>query len=275
MEVPLRKDMNKIIYIFFISLIALEIKATENLSVEKKSIKDILLDISEKIESLEKTFLLPDNGFIEDGDASIALVELDQLRVKLKTLEGEIEKIEYNITSKLGLINKNLEKISILIKKFDNSFELEKGNIISGINTKDNNDEKIDFSQLNDFQSLKRAKIYIENSEFENAKAIFKNFLKNFPNSTFLPEVFFYLAETYYNTDDWKLAANSYLESFSLDPKGDFAPRALFGLAISLGALKQFDQACLTLEEVVLRFPGQKRVSAENILETKKLLSCY
>ena len=155
MEVPLRKDMNKIIYIFFISLIALEIKATENLSVEEKSIKDILLDISEKIESLEKTFLLPDNGFIEDGDASIALVELDQLRVKLKTLEGEIEKIEYNITSKLGLINKNLEKISILIKKFDNSFELEKGNIISGINTKDNNDEKIDFSQLNDFQSLK------------------------------------------------------------------------------------------------------------------------
>ena len=275
MEVPLRKDMNKIIYIFFISLIALEIKATENLSVEKKSIKDILLDISEKIESLEKTFLLPDNGFIEDGDASIALVELDQLRVKLKTLEGEIEKIEYNITSKLGLINKNLEKISILIKKFDNSFELEKGNIISGINTKDNNDEKIDFSQLNDFQSLKRAKIYIENAEYDNAKFIFKNFVKNFPNSIFLPEVFFYLAETYYNTNDWKLAANSYLESFSLDPKGDFAAKSLFGLAVSLGALKEFDQACLTLEEVNLRFPGQNVVSAENIIETQKLLNCY
>ena len=78
--------MNKIIYIFFIFFVAFEIKATENLSGEKKNIKDILLDISEKIESLEKTFLLPDNGFIEDGDASIALVELDKLRVKLKKL---------------------------------------------------------------------------------------------------------------------------------------------------------------------------------------------
>ena len=56
--------MKKIIYIFFIFFVAFEIKATENLSGEKKNIKDILLDISEKIESLEKTFLLPDNGFI-------------------------------------------------------------------------------------------------------------------------------------------------------------------------------------------------------------------
>ena len=87
--------------------------------------------------------------------------------------------------------------------------------------------------------------------------------------------MFFYLAETHYNTDDWKLSANSYLESFSLDPKGDFAPKALFGLAVSLGGLKQFDQACLTLEEVNLRFPGQNMVSTENILETQKLLSCY
>ena len=158
--------MKKIIYIFFIFFVAFEIKATENLSGEKKNIKDILLDISEKIESLEKTFLLPDNGFIEDGDASTALVELDKLRVKLQNLEGEIEKIEYIIASKLGHINKNLEKISILLKKFDNSFELEKGNIIYDINNRDKTVEKIDYSQLNDFQSLRKAKNYIENSEF-------------------------------------------------------------------------------------------------------------
>ncbi len=275
MEVLLRKCMNKIIYIFLFFLFALEIRATESLSYEQKNIKDILLDISEKIESLEKIFLLPKNLFIENGDASIALVELDKLRVKLKNLEGEIEKIEYNLTSQLGHIRKNLEIISIHLKEYDNSFELENGKIISSTNKRNNTYEKFDLTQLDDYHSLKRAKVYIENSEFDNAKAIFKDFLKNFPNSSLLPEVFFYLAETYYNTTDWKLAANSYLESFSLDPKGDFAPQALFGLAISLGALEEFDQACLTLEEVNLRFPGQKMVSAENILESKKLLSCY
>ena len=153
MVVLLRYNMNKIIYIILFFLFALEIKATENLSVEQKNVRDILLDISEKIESLEKTFLLPDNGFIEDGDASTALVELDKLRVKLKNLEGEIEKIEYNLTSQLRYINKNLEKISIYVKQFDNSFELEKSYIISEINKKENNGEKIEFGQLNDFQS--------------------------------------------------------------------------------------------------------------------------
>ena len=106
--------------------------------------------------------------------------------MKLKNLEGEIEKIEYNIASQLGHINKNLEKISILVKQFDNSFELEKGNIIPDINIQDNTGEKIEYGKLNDFQSLKRAKIYIENSEFENAKAIFKDFVKYFPNKMYL-----------------------------------------------------------------------------------------
>ena len=86
------------------------------------------------------------------------MVELDKLRVKLQNLEGEIEKIEYNIASKLGHINKNIEKISILLKKFDNSFELEKGNIIYDINNRDKTVEKIDYSQLNDFQSLRKGK---------------------------------------------------------------------------------------------------------------------
>ena len=275
MEVPPRIYMNKIVHFSLFFLFAFKIQATENLLPDQKNIRDILLDVSEKIESLEKIFLIPDNGFIEDGDASIALVELDKLRVNLKKLQGNIEKIEYNLIFKLKNINANFEKISILIKKFDESFELEQDIINSNINQKDDNYEKNDLSQLNDFQSLNRAKIHIENAEYDNAKFILKNFVKNFPNSIFLPKVFFYLAETYYNTNDWKLAANSYLESFSLDTKGDFAPKSLFGLAVSLGALKEFDQACLTLEEVNLRFPGQNVVSAENIIETKKLLSCY
>ena len=263
--------MNKIINVLFFFLIAFGVNSSENLSTDKKTIKNILLEISDKIESLEKTFLLPDNGFIEDGDASVALVELDILRIKLKKLEGEIEKIEYNLSSKLNSINKNLEKISILLKKIDNTFELEMDDIKSNIDQIEVTKEKFTSNQFNDFESLKKAKIYIENAKYENAKVIFKNFIKNFPNSSLLPEVFFYFAESYYKTNEWKLAANSYLESFSLDPKGNFAPRALFGLAISLGAL---EQACLTLEEVNLRFPGQNDINSENINETMQLLEC-
>ena len=74
--------------------------------------------------------------------------------------------------------------------------------------------------------------------------------------------------------NEWKNAANSYLESFSLKPKGFFAPRALFGLAISLGALEEFDQACLTIEEVQLRFPRQDSINEKDIIGAKTLLQC-
>ena len=266
--------MYKIKYVFLILIFAFHAVSAENLLASKKNIKDILLNISEKIEGLEKTFLLPDNGFIEDGEASTALIELDVLRIKLKKLEGELEKIEYKLASQINSINDSINKISATIQKFDNSFVLDK--IYKKSNSKQNQltYEDTDKNQLNDFESLKLAKKNLTNSEYDNAKIIFENFVTNFPSSSLLPEVFYNLAETYYKTDDWKLAATTYLESFSLDPKGDYAPKALFGLAVSLGALKQFNQACLTLEEVNLRFPRQKVVSIENINETKKILSC-
>ena len=266
--------MSKIKYVLLIFVLAFHAVSAENLSTDKKNIKDILLEISEKIEGLEKTFLLPDNGFIEDGEASSALIELDILRIELKKIEGELEKIENILSSQTSSINKNLEKISVIIQKFDKSFELEDTKLKFKINQNQVTYVDTDTNQLNDFESLKLAKKNLTNSEYDNAKIIFENFVKNFPNSSLLPEVFYNLAETYYKTDDWKLAATTYLESFSLDPKGDYAPKALFGLAVSLGALKQFNQACLTLEEVNLRFPRQNVVSIENINETKKILSC-
>ena len=266
--------MYKIKYVFLILIFSFHAVSAENILASKKNIKDILLDISEKIEGLEKTFLLPDNGFIEDGEASTALIELDILRIKLKKLEGELEKIEYELASQINSINENIKKISETIQKFDSSFVLD--NIYKEFNSKQiqSTYEDTYTNQLNDFQTLEKAKIHINNSEYENAKKIFKNFVTNFPNSSLLPEVLYNLADTHYRTNDWKLAASTYLESFSLEPKGDNAPKALFGLALSLGALKQFNQACLTLEEVNLRFPGQNVISIQNITETKKLLSC-
>ena len=266
--------MYKTKYVFLILIFAFQAVSAENLLASKKNIKDILLDISEKIEGLEKTFLVPDNGFIEDGEASIALIELDILRTKLKKLEGELEKIEYNLASQINFINENIKKISRTLQKFDNSFVLDNKYNEFSSNQNQETYEDTDTNQLNDFESLKKAKIHIINSEYDNAKKIFKNFVTNFPSSSLLPEVLYNLAETYYRTNEWKLAASTYLESFSLDPKGDYAPKALFGLALSLGALKQFNQACLTLEEVNLRFPGQNVISIQNITETKKSLKC-
>ena len=55
-------------------------------------------------------------------------------------------------------------------------------------------------------------------------------------------------------------AARAYLTAFSAKPDGAEAPAALFQLGLSLNALGQRAQACTTLGEVGIRFPGDVMV---------------
>jgi TolA-binding protein len=56
-------------------------------------------------------------------------------------------------------------------------------------------------------------------------------------------------------------AARAYLEAFSGDPTGQKAPDALFKLGAALGRIGQTQDACLTLAEVDVRFPGDPAVT--------------
>jgi tol-pal system protein YbgF len=55
---------------------------------------------------------------------------------------------------------------------------------------------------------------------------------------------------------DWNGAARAYLEGFSGAPNGPRAPEALLKLGKYLGELGQTEEACITLGEVSMRFPG-------------------
>ena len=57
----------------------------------------------------------------------------------------------------------------------------------------------------------------------------------------------FWRAETRVKDENWIGAANDYLESFTINPDGDIAAKTLFGLGVSLGAIGEKEQACLTL----------------------------
>jgi len=66
--------------------------------------------------------------------------------------------------------------------------------------------------------------------------------------------------------------ARSFLDAFSGAPQNPLAPRALYRLAVSLGELGQTDEACLTLTEVDLRYPGS--VVAGDVAAERQVLAC-
>ncbi len=222
---------------------------------------------------------MPENTYIVSGDASLALVELEKLQVVIEKLEGKIETMEYEMRIHMENIRNLSRELSVILGPEGNFSELDdvrQKNISNGGDSRVTSEKQM-FKEEDNFSEMKileRAKLFLKNGKYEEAEKEFKNFIEAFPSSSFLPEVFFRLAECQYKIGEWKNAANSYLEAFSLEPKGNFAPEALFGLAISLGGLKQFDQACLTLEEVHMRFPSQKSISDQEITSTKVLLNC-
>ena len=89
-----------------------------------------------------------------------------------------------------------------------------------------------------------------------------------------LSNAFYWRAEIKARQENWIGAANDYLESFSIGPSGEYSPKTLFGLGVSLGAIGEKEQACLTLDEVGMRFPDIGSVLSQDVEKAKKLLNC-
>jgi tol-pal system protein YbgF len=95
-----------------------------------------------------------------------------------------------------------------------------------------------------------------EAGDHARAAELFGTFLATYPGGPLSGEAQFRRGEALEAQSDWRGAARSYLDAFSGAPQDPIARRALYRLAISLNALGQNSQACLTLTEVEIRYPG-------------------
>ena len=263
--------------LLFVIFVSEAFPQSENV-VKREKIRDLLQQIGAKVDALELVFLVPENIYIESGDAPHALVELGKMQYMIKKLEGRVEAMEHEIEFHIKVLEKlNVQLLPLIEGKVDIlDLETREENYLGTSIIGKKSDEELFAGEkaMSDLDITEQADLFFEKGMYEKAITNYEKLIEKNPNSSLLPQAFFKLAESQYKIDEWQKAAASYLEAFSLEPKGPVAPRALFGLAVSLGAFKEFEQACLTLEEVQLRFPGQAMVSEMEIQKAKQLLSC-
>lgn len=106
-----------------------------------------------------------------------------------------------------------------------------------------------------------RARAQYDAGEFAAAADAFDRFTQVYPGGPLAVEAYLLRGEALSQTGDWQPAARAYLEAFSLAPNGTRAPGALVSLGKSLGQLGQTSEACLTLTEVGVRFPGAPEIA--------------
>jgi tol-pal system protein YbgF len=104
------------------------------------------------------------------------------------------------------------------------------------------------------------------------ATELLTRFLETYPSGPLSTEAQYRLGEARAAEGDWGGAARSFLDAFSGAPQGPLAPRALYRLADALAQRGQVEQACLTLNEVDVRYPGS--VVAGEVAIKRQGLNC-
>ncbi|MCU0828924.1 MAG: tol-pal system protein YbgF [Tabrizicola sp.] len=105
-------------------------------------------------------------------------------------------------------------------------------------------------------EDFNRAKEVLGSGDFRGAESLFATFTQSYPGGPLTQEAHFLRGEALTSLGETSNAARAYLDAFSADPNGTFAPDALLRLGEGLGALGQVQEACVTLGEVGVRYPG-------------------
>lgn len=102
---------------------------------------------------------------------------------------------------------------------------------------------------------FERASEALASGDFRSAADLFAAFNETYPGGPLSAEADLKRGQALAQMDDIRGAARAYLSSFTGDQTGPLAPEALFRLGDALGRLGQTQEACMTLQEVGVRFP--------------------
>lgn len=106
-----------------------------------------------------------------------------------------------------------------------------------------------------------RANAAFEAGQYTDAAALFTTFTETYPGSPLSADAHYLRGESEANQGRWNPAARAFLAAFSAAPDGVRAPVALTSLGVALAQIGQREEACLTLAEVAVRYPGTASVA--------------
>lgn len=104
--------------------------------------------------------------------------------------------------------------------------------------------------------AYKYAMSFLRQGDYSAAEAAFSQFLENYGDTSLAGNAQYWLGETYYVRERYQDAARAFLTGYQTYSSSPKAPDSLLKLGITLAALGQTQDACLTLAEVPRTFPG-------------------
>tara|TARA_B100000131_G_scaffold319689_1_gene366114 strand:- start:47 stop:829 length:783 start_codon:yes stop_codon:yes gene_type:complete len=247
----------------------------ESLSESREEIITIqkeLDSISLELSNLQNIFVYGNENVLSESENLDIFLKLNQLENRLSGAIGYLEQIENKLVTVTKSLILRISEINELLKK------ISKEDISSNeINQLYDEVEESKFSPINKANNLSE-----DQKEYLSIKAIFDDgnyvlaieeftsFIMRFESSKLTLRAKFLRGESNLRIENWSLAAEDFLDTFSSQPNGPLSPYALFGLVLSLSELGEIEQSCAALFEIKRRHPEKFNQFKDQLKLSKK-----
>jgi tol-pal system protein YbgF len=268
-------------------LLALAVPSAAPAQTTLADIREELTILNGQIQQLRDELVRTGSASGLPRDPAPALTRLDQLEAELRALTNrvdvltnDVDRIVQDGTNRIGDIEFRLTEL----EGGDTSLAGQASPLGGGVTPPaaptppatetatgagSGTGGQLAVSEQSDFDAARSA---YDSGNHAQAIQLFDAFLATYPVGPLSSEAQFLRGEAQAAQGDWNPAARSYLDAFSGAPDGPVAPRALYRLAVSLGQLGKVQEACLTLTEVNIRYPGSE--AAAQVPAQRQALRC-
>jgi tol-pal system protein YbgF len=115
---------------------------------------------------------------------------------------------------------------------------------------------------------------YLVRKDYALADDGFRNFLKKFPNDRLTPDAQYWLAESLFQRQRFRDAAEAFLNVSTKYEAASKAPEALLRLGQALAALGEKEAACASLGEVLRKYPRASVSVRQGVDREQKRVRC-
>lgn len=213
------------------------------------------------------------------SSAEPPVVRLDRLEDEMRKLTGQVEQLSFRINQIAADGTRRIGDLEFRLVELEGGdvTALGQTTLLGGATVAEPAPQprgaepgvQLAVSEKSDFDA---ALSDLQNGNLQDAVLGFRKFLGDYPGGPMTAEAMFHIGEAETRQGAHKSAAKAYLDSFTASPNGPFAANALMKVGLALGQLGKPAEACQTLNEVLIRYPGSS-IEPE-LLTNRQALGC-
>ena len=202
---------------------------------------------------------------------------INDLRDEMRGLRGGLEKGQYDARKSIlkreehsETLEKSLQSSLDRIVRIEQYLGMEPSEKLVAKDTDQEEGTKANLEVQKTSEGLyARAKQLFDKGEYENARELFRSFLKQYPKSKKADNAQFWVGEIYYREKWYEKAILEYQKVIENYPKGNKTSGALLKQGLAFLNLDDKANARLILKELIRKFPNSNEANvAKNKLKT-------